>query len=90
MNEIHIAGCVVRVPAERLGEAAAAIGELPRCEVFAQSPVGKLVVVLEGNETAQIMDSIDAIRNIKGVQSVEFAYQHVEDETAMKEIVPCR
>ena len=90
MNEIHIASCVVRVLAECLDETAAAIGELPRSAVFARDPAGRLVVVLEGNESAQIMDLINAIRNISGVLSVELAYQHAEDETAMKEIVPCR
>lgn len=87
MSEIHIVSCVVRTVHDCSGKVLSALERISCCQVYAQAQ-GKLVVVLEGTGIAVIVEAITAIRNIKGVLSVELAYQHAEEETAMREIMP--
>ena len=87
MDEVHIVSCVVRVRPQDMAAAAAAIEQSPCSEVFASHPDGKLVVVLERANSAEIMGRIDAMRELPGVLSVELAYQHAEAAAAMQEVL---
>lgn len=88
MEEIHIVSCVVRVRSEDMATVAATIAQSPCSEIFAHHPDGKLVVVLENAGSAEIMERIDAMRELPGVLSVELIYQHAEAATTMQEVLP--
>ena len=68
-------------------QAAVAIEQSPCSEIFASHPDGKLVVVLERANSTEIMERIDAMRELPGVLSVELAYQHAEAAAAMQEVL---
>ena len=82
--EIHIASCVVRVRPEALAAAASMIDALPGAEVSARG-TDRLVAVLEGQSTGDLLELVDAIQLIPAVYSVALAYQHAENATAMEE-----
>lgn len=88
MEEIHIVSCVVRLRPQDMAAVAATIEQSSCCEIFAHHPDGKLVVVLEMANSAEIMERIDAIRELPGVLSVELIYQHAEAATTMQEVLP--
>ncbi len=89
MRELHIASCVVRTLPPRIDDVALAITTQTRCEVFTTDPRGKVVVLVEGHNTGELLDQIDVIRAFEGVVSIELVYQHSESTTAMNEAMPC-
>lgn len=88
MAELHIASCVVRVRREAMAGAIAPIEAAAGGQIDASDASGKLVVVLEGPSTGSLLDRMDAIRKIPGVLSIEMVYQHAEEESVMKELLP--
>ena len=88
MAELHIASCVARVRPEAMVSAIDRIEAVIGCAVSARDVIGKVVVVLEGASTGALLDQMDQIRNIPGVLNVEMVYQHAEEESVMKELLP--
>ena len=88
MAELHIASCVARVRLGAMEEVIARIEAVTGCPVSARDPIGKLVIVIEGASTGALLDQMDAIRTIPGVLNIEMVYQHAEEESAMKELLP--
>ena len=88
MAELHIASCVARVRPESMdvaiGSIEAAIGGV----ISARNAIGKVVIVIEGASTGALLDQMEQIRQIPGVLNVEMVYQHAEDESVMKELLP--
>ena len=84
-REIHIASWVAHVRPESLANAiprieSGSLGEVPRSD-----PRVRLVILIERDSSAGVLDSIDAIRAIPGVLAVHLAYQHIESESHMEE-----
>lgn len=88
MAELHIASCVVRVRPEAMNAAIEPVETIIGNPVEARDAAGKLVVVLEGVSTGALLDQMDLIRKIPGVLSIEMVYQHAEEESVMKELLP--
>ena len=88
MADLHIASCVARVRPEEMVSAIERIEAVIGCAVSARDVIGKVVVVLEGASTGALLDQMDQIRNIPGVLNVEMVYQHAEEESVMKELLP--
>jgi periplasmic nitrate reductase NapD len=88
MAEIHIASCVVRVRPEAMSAAIAPVETIAGSAVEARDAAGKLVIVLEDSSTGALLDQMDLIRKIPGVLSIEMVYQHAEEESVMKELLP--
>ena len=88
MADLHIASCVARVRPEAMVSAIERIEAVIGCAVSARDVIGKVVVVLEGASTGALLDQMDQIRNIPGVLNVEMVYQHAEEESVMKELLP--
>ena len=89
LRDLHIASCVARAVPERMS---AVIDDLATCsnvQVYAHDHT-KIILVLEGDSTANLLDQVDALRWIKGVINVELVYQHAEDEVSMKERITCQ
>ncbi len=89
MADLIIASCIARVKPQHLGVVHEAIDGIPHCDVFNSDGVSKLVVVVEGTSTPNVLDTIDLIRKLDHVLNVDLVYQHAEDETIMQEAMPC-
>jgi len=85
--EIHIAGAIVHVRPVRLPCARAAIAQMAGVEVRAADDRGKLVVVIEAQSAATVLDRLDEIRRLDGVLSALLVYQHAESAQSMDEEV---
>ena len=88
MAELHIASCVARVRPEAMDAAVVQIESTIGCEISARDAIGKAVIVIEGASTGALLDQMDEIRKIPGVLNVEMVYQHAEEESVMKELLP--
>lgn len=88
MAELHIASCVARVRPEAMDAAISRIETTIGCNISARDPIGKVVIVIEGASTGALLDQMDEIRKIPGVLNVEMVYQHAEEESVMKELLP--
>ncbi len=85
-REIHVAGCVAYVTRESLTAVARSIEEQGLAEVPRRDePSGKLVVLIERSSSAQVVESMDAIRALPGVLALHLAYQHAEPESELEE-----
>ena len=88
MAELHIASCVARVRPEALDTAVNMIETAIGSAISARDAIGKVVIVIEGASTGALLDQMDQIRKIAGVLNVEMVYQHAEEESVMKELLP--
>ena len=88
MADLHIASCVARVRPEAMASAIERIEAVIGCAVSARDAIGKVVIVIEGASTGNLLDQMDHIRTIPGVLNVEMVYQHAEEESVMKELLP--
>lgn len=84
MSEIHIASCVAFVRPERL-DAVAGLIEATRLAEVPRRGDGRLVILIERSSSAQVLDAMDAIRDLEGVLAVHLAYQHSESESDLQE-----
>ncbi|MFY2507111.1 chaperone NapD [Vibrio pectenicida] len=80
LNEVHISSLVVHVPPNSLSETKSHINAFNNAEVYADSPDGKIVVVLETENQGFITDTIDAINNLPNVLSTVLVYHQIETE----------
>ena len=88
MAELHIASCVARVRPESMEVAIESIEAAIGGVISARNAIGKVVIVIEGASTGALLDQMDQIRQIPGVLNVEMVYQHAEEESVMKELLP--
>jgi periplasmic nitrate reductase NapD len=86
-NEWHIASFIVMARPERAVDIVDFIVKLPQTELAAQEG-GRLVLVMEGARRGDIMDRIDALRDLDGVITVNLVYHHAEDKDSLDEEVP--
>ena len=79
MSEVHIASCVAYARPEAVEGVARAIVATGLAEVPRRDERGRLVILIERDSAAAVLDVIDAIRALEGVLAVNLAYQHAED-----------
>jgi len=85
-REIHIASCVAYVRTDRLPAVARAIEEGGLAEVPRRDEAsGRLVLLIERDSSARVIEVIDAVRALPGVLAVHLAYQHAEPESELEE-----
>ena len=85
MAEIHITSALAFTRAEHVDALALEIGRRGFAEVPRLDPAGRIVLLLERNSTAEVLDSIDAIRALPGVLAVHLVYQHAEEASVLEE-----
>jgi len=76
---LHIASLLVHVRPELFAAVKANLRLLPGLELHQESPVGKLVVVLEAGHESQILQCIEQISNIPGVLNAALVYHELLD-----------
>lgn len=76
-ESLHIASLLVHARPELFAAVKANLRLLPGLELHQESPVGKLVVVIEANNEQQILQRIDQINNIPGVLNAALVYHEL-------------
>ncbi|CAD5106469.1 chaperone NapD [Zestomonas carbonaria] len=79
-ESLQIASLIVHVRPELLAAVKANLRRLPGLELHQESPQGKLVVVLEVEREAQILDRLTAIQGLPGVLAANLVYHEVLEE----------
>ncbi|UVE18975.1 chaperone NapD [Pseudomonas sp. LS44] len=80
LEPIQIASLIVHTRPEHLLAIKAQLRRLPGLELHQESPLGKLVVVLEAERESQILDCLNAIQSLPGVLNANLVYHEVLDE----------
>lgn len=80
-NEMwHVCGLVVQAKSEAVPAVADALAAMPETEVAAiEQEKGKLVVVMQSEDSNALLDRIESARNVAGVLAVSLVY-HQQDE----------
>lgn len=76
---LHIASCLVHVRPAQCADVAAWLADQSGCEVRAQDPAGKLVVVMESEGERPILERLDAVRDRPGVLDAALVYHQLLD-----------
>ena len=79
-TEVHISSMVVHAMPDYLLEVKRGIEDLPGTEIHAESPNGKLVVVLESQSQTYITDVIEKIACLDHVLSTALVYHQIESQ----------
>ena len=79
-SEVHISSMVVHAMPDYLLDVRKNIEELPGAEIHAESPDGKLVVVLESQTQTYITDVIEKIACLDHVLSTALVYHQIEQQ----------
>jgi nitrate reductase NapD len=79
-TEVHISSMVVHAMPDHLSDVITKIEKLPGAEIHAQSPNGKLVVVLESQTQTYITDVIEKIACLDHVLSTALVYHQIEQQ----------
>ncbi|MGB7500807.1 MAG: chaperone NapD [Azonexus sp.] len=83
---MNISSAIVHILPVRLDEACAALAGMPGVEIHACSPLGKVVVTLEDDDTESAANSYVALHGIPGVASVAMVYQYSDDKSDTEEV----
>jgi periplasmic nitrate reductase NapD len=83
-KEWHIASFIVTARSERIASVIDVALKLPLTELAVQEGE-RLVLVMEGERRGDIMDRVDALRDLEGVITVNLVYHHAEDKDALEE-----
>lgn len=85
VDEIHIASCVAFTLPQRQDAIALAIDASGRAEVAGRDSTGRLVVIIEGRTSREVVDAMDLVRVLPGVIALHLVYQHCEKACAFEE-----
>lgn len=76
-KDLHIASLVVMSHPDHLQQVQDTIFSIPGTEIPNSTPEGKLVVVLEADDQAQLLDRIDHIQGADHILSASLVYHHI-------------
>jgi nitrate reductase NapD len=79
-DSIQIASLIVHCQPALMVAVKANLRRLPGLELHQESPQGKLVVVLEARDEAQILATLDVIYSLPGVLNAALVYHEVLEE----------
>ncbi len=85
MAGIHVASCVGLCRPESLDAVVHAISRGGLAEVSRTDPSGRIVLLIERPSAREVMDAIDAVRDLPGLIALQLAYQHSEEESEPEE-----
>ena len=76
----HIASLLVQAWPDQLEDVERALGALPGVESHGQAGPGKLIVTVETETDAALVDTIDRIEKYDGVITASLVYHHMDQE----------
>jgi len=83
---MNISSAIVHVAPHQLTDARAALLRIGGLEIHAESPEGKLIVVLEDEDLEAAANKYVALHGVPGVASVAMVYQYSDDESVSEEV----
>lgn len=86
VGRMNISSAILHVAPARLNEACEALRQMSGVEIHAQTPEGKLVVILEDDDLESAANKYVALHAAPGVASVAMVYQYSDDETETEEV----
>lgn len=84
-DEYHVASFIVLVRPEVLQPVYDLLGTLPGTEIHRHDPAGKIIITIEGDSTAYINRTTQAIGLLDGVLACNMVYHQCEDESSEDE-----
>jgi nitrate reductase NapD len=84
---MNISSAILHIVPDRLVEAREALLKLSGLEIHAESPEGKMVVVLEDDDLESAANKYVTLHGMPGVASVAMVYQYSDDESVETEEV---
>jgi periplasmic nitrate reductase NapD len=84
-DEVHIASCVVTIRSAMLTLTRMKIELIGTVEIAADDQCGKLIVLIEGTCTQDLLAVMDRIRRLPNVLSIDMVYQHAEPRSQMED-----
>ncbi|MBL8404310.1 MAG: chaperone NapD [Dechloromonas sp.] len=84
---MNISSAILHIAPARLAEAREALLALSGLEIHAESPEGKMVVVLEDDDLESAANKYVALHGVPGVATVAMVYQYSDDESVETEEV---
>jgi len=83
---MNISSAILHVAPQRLDEAREALLRMSGLEIHAESPEGKMIVVLEDDDLELAANKYVALHGVPGVASVAMVYQYSDDEIDTEEV----
>ncbi len=77
-QEYHITSLVVHAAPKAVSQVETNIRALTGADIHAVTDEGKLVVTLEGEKQATILDNVEAINALEGVLNTSLIYHQVD------------
>ncbi|KMK17063.1 nitrate reductase [Pluralibacter gergoviae] len=75
----QVCSLVVRIKKQQISAVSEAIARLAGCDVsLSDADAGTLIVVIEGESSSRLLETIESVRNISGVLAVSLAYHQQE------------
>lgn len=87
-KEIHISSLIVHAHPARQSAIAAHMTRFPDLELHVADASGKMVVTLESDSEAAILDCLAQISRLDGVLAANLVYHHSEDAASLEEEIP--
>lgn len=81
MSEYHVSSLVVHAMADQIQNVKENIEQIKGAEVPASSETGKLVVVVEGESRAQLLDIFEQIKALPSVMAATLVFHQMDEET---------
>lgn len=78
-ENLNISSLVVQVRPERMVSISEAIEGMPGSEIYASSPLGKMVIVLDLADDSALSERIGRIQQMDGVLSASLVFHQVEE-----------
>ena len=83
---MNISSAILHVAPGRLDEVRQTLLAMSGVEIHAESPEGKLIVVLEDDDLEAAANKYVALHGVPGVASVAMVYQYSDDESETEEV----
>ena len=84
-KEIHISSLVVHAHPTRQSAVMTALAQFPDLELHASDDRGKMVITLESDTEAIILERLEQITRLEGVLAANLVYHHSEDTASLEE-----
>lgn len=79
MSSMNISGVLLHTRKETAGSLVDALGHVAGVEIHANPGDGRLVVTVEGDTFAEMVNSISEIQSMSGVLSTSIVYHYSDD-----------
>ncbi len=83
---MNISSAILHVAPGRLDEVRQVLLAMSGVEIHAESPEGKVIVVLEDDDLEAAANKYVALHGVPGVASVAMVYQYSDDESETEEV----